>query len=111
MKLTIAGTGYVGLVTGTGFANLGNDVICFDIDREKINSLKNGAIPIYEPGLEEIYKRNVEAGRLKFTTDAIKAVQESEIIFICVNTPTNEHQEADLTAVEEVAKAIGQAYE
>ena len=108
MKLTIAGTGYVGLVTGTGFANLGNDVLCFDIDREKIDSLKNGVIPIYEPGLEEIYKRNVEAGRLKFTTDAIKAVQESEIIFICVNTPTNEHQEADLTAVEAVAKAIGQ---
>ena len=108
MKLTIAGTGYVGLVTGTGFANLGNDVLCFDIDREKIDSLKNGVMPIYEPGLEELYDRNVEAGRLKFTTDAIKAVQESEIIFICVNTPTNEHQEADLTAVEAVAKAIGQ---
>ena len=108
MKLTIAGTGYVGLVTGTGFANLGNDVICFDIDREKVDLLKNGIIPIYEPGLDELYKRNVEAGRLKFTTDAEKAVRESEIIFICVNTPTNEHQEADLTAVEQVAKAIGQ---
>ena len=108
MKLTIAGTGYVGLVTGTGFANLGNDVLCFDIDRKKIDSLKNGVIPIYEPGLEEIYKRNVEAGRLKFTSDTQKAIQESEIIFICVNTPTNEHQEADLTAVEAVAKAIGQ---
>ena len=108
MKLTIAGTGYVGLVTGTGFANLGNDVICFDIDREKVDLLKNGIIPIYEPGLDELYKRNVEAGRLKFTTDAEKAVRESEIIFICVNTPTNEHQEADLTAVEQVAKTIGQ---
>jgi UDPglucose 6-dehydrogenase len=108
MKLTIAGTGYVGLVSGTGFANLGNDVLCFDIDKEKIDSLKKGIIPIYEPGLEELFKRNVEAGRLKFTTDVIKAVQESEIIFICVNTPTNEHQEADLTAVIEVAKAIGQ---
>jgi len=108
MKLTIAGTGYVGLVTGTGFANLGNDVLCFDIDRDKIDLLKKSIIPIYEPGLEEIYKRNVEAGRLKFTTDAIKAVRESEIIFICVNTPTNEHQEADLTAVEAVARAIGQ---
>jgi len=108
MKLTIAGTGYVGLVTGTGFANLGNDVLCFDIDRKKIDSLKNGIIPIYEPGLEEIYKRNVEAGRLKFTSDTQKAIQESEIIFICVNTPANEHQEADLTGVEAVAKAIGQ---
>ena len=108
MKLTIAGTGYVGLVTGTGFANLGNDVLCFDIDREKIDSLKNGILPIYEPGIEEIYKRNVEAGRLRFTTGAIKAVRESEIIFICVNTPTNEHQEVDLTAVEAVAKFIGQ---
>ena len=107
MKLTIAGTGYVGLVTGTGFANLGNDVICFDIDRAKIDSLADGVIPIYEPGLEELYKRNLKTGRLKFTTDAKKAVRESEIIFICVNTPTNEHQEADLTAVKEVAKSIG----
>ena len=108
MKLTIAGTGYVGLVTGTGFANLGNDVICFDIDKGKIDALKNGIIPIYEPGLEELYKRNVETGRLKFTTDAVQAVQESEIIFICVNTPATEHQEADLTAVKEVARAVGQ---
>lgn len=107
MKLTIAGTGYVGLVTGTGFANLGNDVICFDIDRAKIDSLVDGVMPIYEPGLEELYKRNLNTGRLKFTTDVKKAVRESEIIFICVNTPTNEHQEADLTAVKEVAKSIG----
>jgi UDPglucose 6-dehydrogenase len=107
MKLTIAGTGYVGLVTGTGFANLGNDVICFDIDRAKVDLMADGVMPIYEPGLEEIYKRNLKTNRLKFTTDAVKAVQESEIIFICVNTPTNEHQEADLTAVKEVAKAIG----
>ncbi len=108
MKLTIAGTGYVGLVTGTGFANLGNDVICFDIDKAKINLLADGVLPIYEPGLEEIYKRNLKAGRLEFITDAKKAVRESDIIFICVNTPINEHQEADLTAVKEVARAIGQ---
>jgi UDPglucose 6-dehydrogenase len=107
MKLTIAGTGYVGLVTGTGFANLGNDVICFDIDQEKIEALNNGIMPIYEPGLEEIYKRSVETGRLEFTTDSEKAVRESEIIFICVNTPANEHKEADLTAVIKVAKTIG----
>jgi UDPglucose 6-dehydrogenase len=108
MKLTIAGTGYVGLVSGTGFANLGNDVICFDIDVAKVDLLTNGILPIYEPGLEELYKRNVEAGRLKFTTDAKKAVQESDIIFICVDTPPNEHQEADLSAVENVASVIGE---
>ncbi len=108
MKLTIAGTGYVGLVSGTGFANLGNDVICFDIDVAKIDSLSKGIMPIYEPGLEEVYKRNLEAGRLKFTTDAKKGVRESDIIFICVDTPTNEHQEADLSAVEEVARIIGE---
>ena len=108
MKLTIAGTGYVGLVAGTGFANLGNDVICFDTDKTKIDQLADGVMPIYEPGLEEIYKRNFKAGRLEFITDAKKAIQESDIIFICVNTPINEHQDADLTAVKEVAKAIGQ---
>ena len=107
MKLTIAGTGYVGLVTGTGFANLGNDVVCFDVDETKINQLKDGVLPIYEPGLEEIYKRHFESGRLHFTTDPLKAVQESEIIFICVGTPSNEKQEADLTYVEEVAGVIG----
>ena len=95
------------MVTGTGFANLGNDVICFDIDRAKIDSLADGVIPIYEPGLEELYKQNLNTGRLKFITDVKKAVRESEIIFICVNTPTNEHKEADLTAVKEVAKSIG----
>ncbi len=108
MKLTIVGTGYVGLVTGTGFANLGNDVICLDVDKAKVDLLADGRIPIYEPGLEEIYKSNLKAGRLKITTDTKKAVQESEIIFICVGTPTNEHQETDLTAVKEVAKTVGQ---
>jgi len=107
MKLTIVGTGYVGLVAATGFANLGNDVICVDIDKEKIDLLKGGVVPIYEPGLEELFKNNLKGGRLKFTTDMAEAVQESEIIFICVGTPSNEFQEADLTAVEEVAKAIG----
>ena len=101
MKIAVVGTGYVGLVTGTGFANLGNDVICFDIDRAKIDLMVNGGMPIYEPGLEEIYQRNLKTNRLKFTTDAVKAVQESDIIFICVNTPTNAHQEADLTAVKD----------
>jgi len=96
MKLTVAGTGYVGLVTGAGFANLGNDLICFDIDKAKIDLLSDGVVPIYEPGLEEIYRRNLKTGRLKFTTDAQKAVQESDIIFICVGTPEDKHQNADL---------------
>ena len=107
MKLTIIGTGYVGLVTGTGFANLGNDVICLDVDNSKVDQLKNGQLTIYEPGMEEIFKRNLKGGRLKFTTDTIKAIQESDIIFICVGTPSNSQDEADLTAVKEVAKSIG----
>ncbi len=108
MKLTVAGTGYVGLVTGAGFANLGNDVICFDVDQAKIDLLSNGVVPIYEPGLEEIYQRNLKAGRLQFTTDANKAIQESDIIFICVGTPEDQQQNADLTAVKNVAMTIGQ---
>jgi len=107
MKLTVAGTGYVGLVTGAGFANLGNDLICFDINNTKIDLLSDGVVPMYEPGLEEIYRRNLKAGRLQFTTDAQKAVQESDIIFICVGTPEDEHQNADLTAVKAVAASIG----
>ncbi len=107
MKLTVVGTGYVGLVSGTGFANLGNDVICLDVNRGIIEKLKNGELTIYEPGLGEIYQQNLKGGRLLFTTDTIKAVQESEIIFICVGTPSNEKEEADLTAVREVAAAIG----
>ena len=77
MKLTVAGTGYVGIVTGTGFANLGNDVLCYDVNIEKINTLFSGQLPLYEPGLEEIFKRNLDAGRLRFTTDSVEAVQES----------------------------------
>ena len=107
MKLTIAGTGYVGIVSGVGLANLGNDVICLDIEREKIEKLKNGELTIYEPGLEEIFKRNLASGRLTFTDDIITAIQKSDIIFICVGTPPNAQGEADLTAVEEVAKAVG----
>jgi len=107
MKLMIAGTGYVGMVTGTGFANLGNDVMCYDIDTEKVNMLTDGKLPIYEPGLGEIFRRNLDTGRLRFTSDIIEPVQNSEIIFICVSTPSNSEQAADLTAVEQVAEAIG----
>ena len=107
MKLTVAGTGYVGIVTGTGFANLGNDVICYDVDAEKINKLSSGQLTIYEPGLDELFKRNIEAGRLRFSTDPISAIQESEIIFICVGTPSSLEQAADLTAVKEVSRDVG----
>ena len=98
MKLTIVGTGYVGIVTGIGLANLGNDVICVDVDQKKIDMLSNGKLTLYEPGLEEIFLRNFKSGRLQFTADLKKGVRESEIIFICVGTPCNEANEADLTA-------------
>jgi len=107
MKLTVVGTGYVGLVTGVGFANLGNDVIGLDIDSDKIARLSDGELIIYEPGLEELFKRNLDGGRLRFTTDSQEAIQASDIIFICVGTPTNEKEEADLTAVEAVARDVG----
>lgn len=107
MKITIAGTGYVGIVTGVGFANLGNDVICLDIDREKIEKLSKGELTIYEPGLDEIFKRNLAGGRITFTLDAQEAIQASDIIMVCVGTPPNERDEADLSGVESVAKDIG----
>ncbi len=107
MKLTIAGTGYVGIVTGVGFANLGHDVICLDIDEGKIEKLSKGELTIYEPGLEEIFRRNLASGRMTFTSDSEKAIRDSEIIMICVGTPPNERNEADLSGVESVARDVG----
>jgi len=107
MHICVVGTGYVGLVTGTCFANLGNDVICLDIDQYKINMLKKGKLPIYEPGLKELFDRNIKEGRLSFTTNSKDAIQKSEIICLAVGTPANEFHEADLTAVRAVAKDIG----
>ncbi|MEE8397850.1 MAG: UDP-glucose/GDP-mannose dehydrogenase family protein, partial [Desulfobacterales bacterium] len=107
MKITIAGTGYVGIVTGVGFANLGNDVVCLDIDKSKLDKLSKGELTIYEPGLDEIFKRNLAGGRITFTDDAKKAVEASDIIMVCVGTPPNEKDEADLTFVEAVAKDVG----
>ncbi len=88
MKLCIIGTGYVGLVSGTCFSDLGNKVICADIDKNKINKLYSNNIPIYEPGLEELVKKNFDQKRLSFTTDIISAIKDYDIIFICVGTPT-----------------------
>lgn len=107
MKLTIVGTGYVGLVTGTGFANLGNQVTCLDIDADKIARLERGELTIYEPGLEEVFRRNRAGGRLEFATDTRRAVESAEIIFLCVGTPPDARQAADLSAVRAVAADIG----
>ncbi len=110
-KIAVVGTGYVGLVTGSCLADLGNKVICVDNNEEKIAFLKELKIPIYEPGLEEIVKRNVERGRLSFTTDLKKSVPESEVIFIAVGTPPKENGEADLSTVEGVCKDIARSME
>jgi UDPglucose 6-dehydrogenase len=107
MKLAVIGSGYVGLVAGACFAQTGNDVICMDNDAGKIEKLREGIIPIYEPGLETMIEKNVKQGRLKFTTDIKKTVEESEILFIAVGTPPDEDGSADLRHVLAVATDIG----
>src|SRR4051812_8870057 len=108
MKLSIIGTGYVGLVTGACLAELGNDVICLDVDADKIERLQHGDIPIYEPGLEPLVKRNADAGRLRFTTDVAQSVAHGQVQFIAVGTPPDEDGSADLQHVMSAARAIGQ---
>ncbi|MCK6622801.1 MAG: UDP-glucose/GDP-mannose dehydrogenase family protein [Calditrichaceae bacterium] len=108
MRLTIVGSGYVGLVAGACFSESGNNVICMDNDPQKIKSLTEGFIPIYEPGLDLLVKRNQSNGRLTFTTDMQTAVQKSDVIFIAVGTPPDEDGSADLTHVLDVARNIGQ---
>ena len=107
MKITVIGTGYVGLVTGTCLAEVGNEVLCLDVDQKKIDTLRAGGIPIYEPGLEDMVKRNVEAGRLSFTTDIEASVAYGQIQFIAVGTPPDEDGSADLQYVVAAARSIG----
>ncbi len=106
MNVCVIGTGYVGLVTGATFADLGNEVICVDKDESKIERLKRAEMPIYEPGLEEIVRRNLEEGRISFTTDIADGVKRSLVIFIAVGTPPKDNGETDLSQVEAVAKEI-----
>jgi UDPglucose 6-dehydrogenase len=104
--ICVIGTGYVGLVSGAGMADFGNSVVCSDIDKEKIEMLQEGGIPIYEPGLKELVDRNVNAGRLTFSADVETSVRNAEVIFIAVGTPMGDNGEADLKAVEAVATTI-----
>jgi UDPglucose 6-dehydrogenase len=108
MRVTVFGTGYVGLVTGTCLAEVGNQVLCVDIDTAKVEGLQRGIVPIYEPGLEELVLGNHAAGRLEFTTDAAPAIERAEILFIAVGTPPDEDGSADLQYVLAVARTIGQ---
>ena len=111
MRITMVGTGYVGLVTGTCFSNIGNEVTCLDVDPKKIEKLNNGISPIYEPGLDELIERNHKAGRLHFTVDKTEAYTNAEMIFICVGTPSDEMGHADLKYVLAAAADIGRALE
>jgi UDPglucose 6-dehydrogenase len=106
MNICVVGTGYVGLVTGACFAEFGNPVICVDNNREKIEGLRAGRLPIYEPGLDDLVERNVKAGRLRFTTDLAESVRDSLVVFIAVGTPQGDDGRADLSFVREVARTI-----
>lgn len=108
MKIAIVGTGYVGLVTGTCFAEMGTEVFCVDVNAQKIENLKKGIIPIYEPGLDEMVRRNYDAGRLMFTTELKECLNEVEVLFCAVGTPPDEDGSADLKYVLDVARTIGQ---
>lgn len=107
MKIAVVGTGYVGLVTGTCFADSGNDITCVDIDENKVKKLRDGEIPIYEPGLKTIFDRSMREGRLTFTTNLEEAVKDAEIVFLCLPTPPGANGQADLSAVLKVAGQLG----
>lgn len=108
MNITVFGTGYVGTVTGTCFADLGNRVVCMDVDARKVERLRAGDPIIYEPGLKDLLQRNLASGRLEFTTDPARAVEHGEICFVCVGTPPRHNGEADLSYVQAVARTIGE---
>ncbi|MEO6749436.1 MAG: UDP-glucose 6-dehydrogenase, partial [Casimicrobiaceae bacterium] len=107
MKITMVGAGYVGLVTGTCFAEVGNDVLCVDVDTRKIEVLQGGGVPIHEPGLAALVRRNVDAGRLRFTTDTAAGVAHGALQFIAVGTPPDEDGSADMQYVIAAAREIG----
>src|SRR5688572_23142604 len=107
MNIAVVGTGYVGLVTGTCFAEMGNHVICVDIDKAKVESMKSGKVPIYEPHLDALFERNLRQGRLNFTTDLETSVKDSQIIFLALPTPPGEDGSADLSYVLGVARQLG----
>ncbi len=108
MKIAVVGTGYVGLVTGTCFAEKGNDVVCVDINKEKVSKMQKGIIPIYEPGLEQIFKRNIQEGRIKFTTSLHDGVRDALVVFLALPTPPRVDGSADLSSVLDVAESIGE---
>jgi len=111
MKIAVVGTGYVGLVSGTCFAETGNSVTCIDINTEKVENMKKGIIPIYEPGLEDLFKRNIEEGRLFFSTNLSEGIKGAEIIFLALPTPSGEDGSADLSYIMNVAEQLGELLE
>jgi len=110
LNIAVVGTGYVGLVSGTCFAETGNNVICVDVDANKVKMMKNGELPIYEPGLQNYFERNSKIGRLKFTTDLKEAVKSSDLIFLCLPTPQDGNGSADLSYILKVAGDLGKLF-
>ena len=106
-KIAVIGTGYVGLVTGTCFAETGNNVVCVDIDEKKVDKMRKGVVPIFEPHLDVLFERNIKEGRLKFTTQIDDAIHDAEIIFLALPTPPGEDGSADLSYVLGVADELG----
>ena len=107
MNIAVVGTGYVGLVTGTCFAETGNHVVCVDINAEKVQMMKDGKVPIYEPHLDVLFERNIRQGRLRFTTDLAEALEKAQIVFLALPTPPGEDGSADLSYVLKAAGDIG----